>query len=112
MLKVTTNPNKYAIEVSYDGTNFCILPGDGIFFVTVERWYGFDWFGGGPYDSLFAACEAIFDDVQLSRFESGRFVFDDDGNIVDSIPLTYYDRPAVRPCFDDSYDAEDLMFCR
>lgn len=97
MLKVTINPDKYAIEVHYDGTNFCILPAnDDVFAITVERWYGYDWFGDKPYGSLAEACEAIFNDIQLDRYESGRFIRDDDDNIVGAVPLTYYDRPAFR----------------
>ena len=111
MLKVTINPDELAIEVHYDGINFIIHPDDDVVIVTVERWYGYDWFGDKPYDSLAEACEAIFWDIQLDRYESGRFIWDDD-DIVASVPLTYYDRPAYRPVFDDSYDAEDLMICR
>lgn len=112
MLKVTINPDKYAIDVHYDGTNFCILhAANDVFIVTVERWYGYDWFGDKPYGSLAEACEAIFNDICLDRFESGKFIWKDD-EIVASVPLTYYERPAFRPAFDGSYDAEDLMFCR
>ena len=109
MLKVTYDDE--GIGIFYDGSEFCLnIIDPTCVFVMVKRWDGWHYFGSGTYDSIADACAEIFWDVDLDRYESGRFIWDGD-NIVASVPLTYYSRPAFKPVFDDSYDAEDLMFC-
>lgn len=102
MLKVTYDPVDPTTGwvcpealIAYDGGRFSLIHlDDDVWQVMVERrgkWY---YFGNGLYHSFVEATEAIFYDVMLERFESGRFFYDEEGNVIDSISLTYYDKAA------------------
>ena len=107
MFKVTyevMNPDSGYVDpivlIDYDGARFSLARLDEVLFgpevwqVLVERRGQWHYFGDKLYDSFAQATEAIFYDVMLDRFESGLFVHDDFGHIIDAIPLTYYDRAA------------------
>ena len=96
----TTEIGPEGMSFCYDGHEFSLVPiMDTAVAVMFKRplWQGGNWdyYGEAPYESVAEACKAIFyGTILVDRTESGRLVFDEAGNIIDLVPLTYYDRAA------------------
>ena len=96
---LTTELHECGLSVFYDGHEFSIIPyAEDLIGVYCERrgeWD--DYMPGHTFRDFADVCSAIFyGTIAVDRTESGHVHFDRFGNIVELVPLTYYDVP-VKP---------------